>query len=424
MSDLKKMYREVKGDSLPPEMTITIGGQELKYRKRTWKISGEELGLRYGENPDQEAAVYELVSGNLTIAGCELLGEGRGLVSAIRDEDLIQSGKHPSMINMTDLDSGLNILRHLGSNSQPCAVIIKHNNPCGVALGGSLIEAFTRAYDADRIAAFGGCLVVNRAMDRTSAEAVSARYLEVVAAPEFEEGALDALRRRKDLRIVRIARLGRLEEMAGMRSLQMVSLSDGGLVLQVSQVNRVRTPADLKPAETTWKEKHYAIRRQPTEQEARDMLFGWAVEMGVTSNSVIYVRDGATVAIGTGEQDRVGVAEIATFKAYTKYADRLSVERLGVPMKQAEMEVAQGKRDGRELEAIREETRRTRAGLAGSVMVSDGFFPFRDSVDVAAREGISAIIQPGGSLRDYESIEACNEHGIAMVFTGQRSFKH
>jgi phosphoribosylaminoimidazolecarboxamide formyltransferase/IMP cyclohydrolase len=180
----------------------------------------------------------------------------------------------------------------------------------------------------------------------------------------------------------------------------------------------------LRPAETLYKGVTYRCERAPSEREARDMVFGWAVEMGVTSNSVIYVRDGATVAIGTGEQDRVGVAEIAIFKAYSKYADRLSIECCQMPYKTLERSVAEGAKPASLKQEIDERVRQDKAGLPGSVMVSDGFFPFRDSVDVAAKEGICAIIQPGGSLRDFESIEACNEAGISMVFTGQRLFKH
>jgi phosphoribosylaminoimidazolecarboxamide formyltransferase/IMP cyclohydrolase len=428
VSDLKKMYHEVRGDSFPPDLTITVGGQRLRWRKRSWRIKTDEgeqeLGLRYGENPDQEAALYELVEGNLEIAGAELLGPGRGLVSAMTSEDLIQSGKHPSKINLTDLDSALGILKHL--SAAPAAVIIKHNNPCGVARGADLEAAYLRAYMSDRIAAFGGCLVVNRPIGRAAAEAIAGHYLEVVAAPDFEDGTVEMLARRKNLRIIRLPGIGRLEEQAAKRVLQITSLSDGGIILQHSQLNAVTDASRLKPAEATYKGQAYRIERAPTEREAADMVFGWAVEMGVTSNSVIYVKDGAAVAIGTGEQDRVGVAEIAIFKAYTKYADRLAIECCDMPYKTLERAVAEGRKPASVKQEIDDRVKAERAGLPGSVMVSDGFLPFRDSVDVAIQEGVTAIIQPGGSLRDFESIEACNEASpkISMVFTGQRLFKH
>jgi len=162
----------------------------------------------------------------------------------------------------------------------------------------------------------------------------------------------------------------------------------------------------------------------PTEREYEDMLFGWHVQQGVTSNSVIFVKDGVTVGIGTGEQDRVGVAEIAVFKAYTKHADALCFRRHGIPYKQFELEAARGKRDRAALDEIDEETRRAKGGLVGSIMVSDAFFPFRDGVDVGIKEGITGVVQPGGSERDYEVITACNESNVTMVFTGQRLFKH
>jgi phosphoribosylaminoimidazolecarboxamide formyltransferase/IMP cyclohydrolase len=156
------------------------------------------------------------------------------------------------------------------------------------------------------------------------------------------------------------------------------------------------------------------------------MIFGWAVEMGVTSNSVLFVKNECAVSIGTGEQDRVGCTEIAIFKAYTKYADLLCYEKYKIPYKQLELEIEKGLRPKAQKEEIDEETKEKKAGLIGAVMISDGFLPFRDSVDVAAKHGITAILQPGGSVRDWEVIQACNEYNppIAMMFTGQRAFRH
>ncbi|WP_297056424.1 IMP cyclohydrolase [Thermosulfurimonas sp.] len=428
--DLKKMYRTVKGDHFPPEIRITFGDQTLVYRKRTWKIEVEpgvieERGLRYGENPDQEAALYELVNGNLILGECEFIRPGWGLVSSLREEDMLQFGKHPSKTNLTDVDNSLNILRYL--SKKPCCVIVKHNNPCGVAYGETISEAFIRAFRADRIAAFGGAIALNRPVDKACAEAISEQYFEVVAAPEYEEGAVEILKKRPNLRIIRIRRMDRLEEYWGQRVVEFKSLMDGGLIVQQSQVNKVRGPEDLQPAVARKPDgTEVRCRREPSPREIEDMLFGWAVELGVTSNSVLFVKDQCTVAIGTGEQDRVGVTEIAIFKAYTKYADLLCYDRYGIPYKQLELEIRKGERPESQKIEIDEETRAARAGLPGSVMVSDAFFPFRDAVDVAIREGITAIIQPGGSVRDWESIEACNEADppVAMVFTGQRVFKH
>jgi phosphoribosylaminoimidazolecarboxamide formyltransferase/IMP cyclohydrolase len=343
-------------------------------------------------------------------------------VSAITEEDMIQAGKHPGKTNLTDIDNALNILKYL--MKRPAAAIMKHNNPSGVAYGSTISEAYSRANLADRIAAFGGCLVINRPMDRTTAELVSENYLEVVAAPEYEEGTVGILSKRKNLRIVRISRISELQKYLDTPVIEFKALIDGGLIVQQSQINRIRTRDDFQLARTVYKGEEYTINRTPTESEYEDMLFGWHVEQGVTSNSVIYVKDGVTVGIGTGEQDRVGVAEIAVFKAYTKYADGLCFKRYGIPYKQFELEVQQGSRDRTPLDEIDAETREAKGGLKGSIMVSDAFFPFRDGVDVGIKEGISGVVQPGGSERDFEVINACNEANVTMVYTGQRLFRH
>ncbi|MBP1713550.1 MAG: cyclohydrolase [Deltaproteobacteria bacterium] len=430
MAELKQMYRTVMDDHFPERMVIQFGNQVLVYRKRSWKIpddkTGEliEKGLRYGENPGQEAALYELTNGNLTLGGCEFIGPGKGLVSAISESEMIQSGKHPGKINFTDADNALNILKFL--MDRPAAAIMKHNNPSGVARGKTLAEAYGLANMADRIAAFGGCLAVNRAMDKATAEMVSENYLEVVVAPEYEDSTVEILKRRANLRIVKVPRIDRLAEYRNLRFVDFKSLIDGGIVIQQSSVNAIRTKNDFQKAQATYKGKTYAIERQPTDQEYDDMVFGWAVEQGVSSNSVLYVKDGVTVGIGTGEQDRVGVAEIAVFKAYTKYADAVCFRKHGIPYKTLEMEIAQGKRDAGAKKEIDRETREARGGIKGAVMISDAFFPFRDGADVGIKEGVTAIVHPGGSDRDFESIQACNEAKpqVTMVFTGQRAFKH
>jgi phosphoribosylaminoimidazolecarboxamide formyltransferase/IMP cyclohydrolase len=421
MEDLKKKYKTVMADHFPEVMRIAFGDQTLEYRKKTWKIpasSGEliEMGLRYGENPGQEAALYELVNGNLSLGGCMFISPGKGLVSAITESDMIQAGKHPGKINLTDVDNALNILKFMPE--KPACAIMKHNNPSGVAIQESLIEAYDKANMADRIAAFGGAAAFNRPVDKETAKRISENYLEVVAAPEYEEGAVDLLAKRKNLRILVIPRMDRLHEYVGFRFVDFKSLIDGGIIVQQSSINPIRTSEDLKPAHATYQGREYVIERAPTVREVHDMIFGWAVEQGVTSNSVIYVKDGCTVGIGTGEQDRVGVAELAVVKAYTKYRDRICFEQHGVPFNEM--------RDEKTREQLTEETAERKAGLVGSVMVSDAFFPFRDGVDVGIREGVSAVVHPGGSERDFESIEACNEAQpqVAMMFTGERSFKH
>ncbi len=412
--DLKKAYRTIVMDHFPPRMEITFVFDDqrttLIYEKVTWEVNGERRGLRYGENPGQEAALYRLINGNLTLGDVTTVAPGRYLVS---DAELLQFGKHPGKINLTDVDNALNILRYLPD--RPAAAIMKHNNPAGVAMAETLVEAYERADLADHIAAFGGCVALNRPVDRATAEAIASRYAEVVVAPEYEEGSISVLSRRKNLRIMRIRAMERLQSFAAERFVDFKSLIDGGVITQVSFMPVTRGAEDLMLAETTRKGVTYRVQREPTAQEIEDMLFGWWVEAGVTSNSVLYAKDGVTVGIGAGEQDRVGVAVIARDKAYRNMAERLAYTRYNGsyrfldPERQAEIDA---------------EVTDAHGGLKGAVMVSDAFFPFRDGVDVGLQEGVTAVIQPGGSLRDYEVIEAVNEAGATMVFTGQRSFKH
>ena len=413
--DLKKMYKTIMDDHFPPQMEISFVDSEkrqtLFYEKVVWVVDDIEKGLRYGENPGQEAALYKLINGNLVLGETETLQPGQYLAS---DIELLQSGKHPGKTNLTDADNSLNILRYFVDT--PTAVIVKHNNPCGVALADSLADAYLKANMADRVAAFGGCIALNRAVDKSTAEAISQQYAEVVVAPEFEEGVMDIFVAKKNLRIIRINNIERLNTFVGQRCVEFKSLIDGGLIAQWSFVPNTRTKEDLKLAECQYKGETYRIDRQPTQAEYDDLIFGWLVESGITSNSVIFVKDQVTVGIGTGEQDRVGVAEIARDKAYRKLADRYCFEELAIPYNELKDDAKKSEIDNR--------VAAEKGGLIGAAMVSDAFFPFRDGVDVGIREGISAVIQPGGSANDYQSIQACNEAGVTMVYTGQRSFKH
>ena len=413
--DLKKMYRTIVDDHFPPRMEISFvekkERQTLFYEKVLWTIDGENKGLRYGENPGQEAALYKLVNGNLVLGAAESIQPGRYLAS---DIELLQSGKHPGKTNLTDADNSLNILRYF--MDKPTAVIVKHNNPCGVARSQSLEDAYLKANMADRVAAFGGCIALNRPVDRATAEAVNQQYAEVVVAPDFEDGVMDIFAKKKNLRVIRISNIERLETFVSQRVVEFKSLIDGGIITQWSFVPVSRTRDSLKTAECEVKGEVYRVKRTPTETEYSDLLFGWLVESGITSNSVIYVKDQVTVGIGTGEQDRVGVAEIARDKAYRKRADRYCFEEYGIAYNDMKDKDKRAEIDYR--------VAREKGGLIGAAMVSDAFFPFRDGIDVGLREGVSAVIQPGGSTNDYQSIEACNEVEATMVFTGQRSFKH
>jgi len=428
MEDIKKMYKKIVKDNFPNVIKIDFDGQVLIYKKKTWNIydSDEgcnvERGLRYGENPDQPAAMYELINGNIVLGDVHFFDTDIKLTSAITEDDMIQVGKHPGKINLTDVDNALNILKYL--DKRPACAIMKHNNPSGVAYGSTGAEAFIKAFSCDRIAAFGGCVVFTKTLDEETAKEMVPYYFEVVCAPEFEGKAVDILKKWKNLRMLKIKNIETLHKLKFARHIDFKSLIDGGLIIQESQPFRIKSREDLKPAETIYKGNTYKIKRLPTEREYEDMLFGWYVEAGVSSNSVLFVKDEATVAIGTGEQDRVGVVEIAIFKAYKKFKDLEVFKKYGVSYAEYKLEAEKGLRNIEELKTIEEYTIRQKAGLTGSVVVSDGFFPFRDGVDAAIKEGVTAIIQPGGSERDYEVIEACNESNVTMVFTGQRLFKH
>lgn len=428
MEDIKGMYKKIVKDQFPDTIKIDMGGQVLLYKKKVWNIYDAdekcdvERGLRYGENPDQASAMYELVNGNIMLGDVRFFDSQGGLTSRVTEKDMLQVGKHPGKINLTDVDNALNILKFF--DKKPACAILKHNNPCGAACGSTPAEAFEKAFWCDRIAAFGGAVVLTRTVDVETAKAMVPYYFEVICAPDFDGAAIDVLKKWKNLRILQIKAIEQLHEYKFKRFIDIKSLMDGGIVIQESQPYKIKGKEDLKPAETVYKGQAYKIKRAPTDREYSDMLFGWYVESGVSSNSALFVKDEATVAIGTGEQDRVGVVEVAVFKAYTKFMDKEVFKKYGVPYAVFKLEAEKGLRKMEDLIEIERYTKEQKAGLTGSVVASDGFFPFRDGVDAAIKQGITGVIQPGGSERDFEVIEACNESDVTMVFAGQRLFKH
>ena len=305
-------------------------------------------GLRYGENPHQAAAFYAERQPEPGTVG-----------------NLVQwQGKELSYNNIADTDAALRCVQAFNT---PACVIVKHANPCGVAVAEDLRAAYERAFATDPTSAFGGIVAFNRAVDAETLEAVvENQFAEVIAAPEATEAARDAARRRKNLRLLTVGVPG--PQPPG-REFRRVG---GGLLVQDEDVLCLDEGA-LRTV----------TAREPTDAEMADVLFAWKVAWFVKSNAIVYAREGRTVGVGAGQMSRVVSARIASMKA----AD---------------------------------------AGLAvdGAVMASDAFFPFRDGVDAAAEAGIRAVIQPGGSMRDAESIEAADEHGMAMVFTGVRHFRH
>ena len=305
--------------------------------------------LRYGENPHQRGALY-----------VESGAPAQGIVATAR----FLQGKELSFNNLADADAALECVKAF---SAPACVIVKHANPCGVAVASSLFEAYDRAYAVDPTSAFGGIIAFNRALDaRTTGEILKRQFVEVVIAPSIDADALPLFAKKAN---VRVLACGELASAAGTRDYKRIA---GGLLVQDSDSDAL-TPADLK----------VVTKVAPTPTQMDDLLFAWKVAMFVKSNAIVYARDGQTVGIGAGQMSRVVSAKIAALKA----------EEAGL-------------------------------SVPGAVMASDAFFPFRDGIDAAAKAGIAAVIQPGGSMRDEETIAAADEHGMAMVFTGRRHFRH
>jgi len=283
--------------------------------------------LRYGENPHQSAAFYR---------------DAQPVAGGLARYRQVQ-GKELSYNNIADADAAWECVK---SFSEPACVIVKHANPCGVAVGGSLQDAYARALRTDPVSAFGGILAFNRALDRATAEAVGKQFAEVIIAPRMEADAQKAFAAKANLRLLEVP---------------------------LAHDSQILLDADLK----------VPTRKKPTSQQMQDLLFAWRVAKFVKSNAIVFARDGATLGIGAGQMSRLDSARVAVFKAQEAKLD-----------------------------------------LAGSAAASDAFFPFRDGLDALAAAGATAVIQPGGSVKDAEVIAAADERGIAMVFTGMRHFRH
>ncbi|MET0807294.1 MAG: bifunctional phosphoribosylaminoimidazolecarboxamide formyltransferase/IMP cyclohydrolase [Pseudoxanthomonas sp.] len=305
------------------------------------------MDLRYGENPHQAGAFYRD------------LGPVPGTLATFQQ----LQGKELSFNNLGDADSAWECVRQFDA---PACVIVKHANPCGVAVGVACGDAYELAYATDPTSAFGGIIAFNRTLDAATAKAILDRqFVEVLIAPDYEQGALDYASKKANVRVLKIP------HGAGLNNYDSKRIGSG-LLLQSSD-NRGMSAGELK----------VVTQRTPTEAELRDLLFAWRVAKYVKSNAIVYARDNRTIGVGAGQMSRVYSARIAGIKAADAH--------LVVP---------------------------------GSVMASDAFFPFRDGIDAAAEAGIKAVIQPGGSMRDNEVIAAADEHGLAMVFTGVRHFRH
>jgi phosphoribosylaminoimidazolecarboxamide formyltransferase/IMP cyclohydrolase len=307
--------------------------------------------MRYGENPHQAAALYL---------------DGRPTAGTVAGATVL-SGKEMSYNNFVDADTALECVKAF--DKTPACVIVKHANPCGVALDKDPLQAYERAFACDPTSAFGGIIAFNRPLDGTLVgKILASQFVEVLVAPAFDEDALAALRKKPN---VRVLATGEWPDAPGIAQRQLRSIG-GGVLVQDSDADTLML-SDLR----------VVTRRVPDAEQLRDLLFAWHVAMFVKSNAIVFARGGATIGIGAGQMSRVVSVKIAAMKA-------------------AEAQLA----------------------TQGSVMASDAFFPFRDNVDMAAAAGVRALIQPGGSLRDQEVIAAADEHDMAMVFTGTRHFRH
>jgi phosphoribosylaminoimidazolecarboxamide formyltransferase/IMP cyclohydrolase len=324
-------------------------GQKQEF-PRTFNIQVKKVqDMRYGENPHQKAAFY---------------AEENPKEASVSTSKQIQ-GKELSFNNIADTDAALECVKQF---DEPACVIVKHANPCGVAVDENILQAYQRAFQTDPTSAFGGIIAVNKPLDMWAASQIIERqFVEVLIAPKIEEDAIAILEQKKNVRVLECGMWGKPDT----TSYDYKRLN-GGLLIQNRDLGMV-TESDLK----------VVTDRQPTDKEIEDLLFTWKVAKFVKSNAIVYGKDKMTIGVGAGQMSRVYSARIAAIKA----AD-------------AELQVK------------------------GSVMASDAFFPFRDGLDSAAEVGVTAVIQPGGSMRDDEVIKAANEHGIAMVFTGMRHFRH
>ena len=319
--------------------------EDEKFAERVQLSLNKISDLRYGENPHQAAALYEV-------------GDRAGMSAGVAAAEKL-GGKEMSFNNYVDADAAWQLVCDFDETA--CA-IIKHTNPAGAAIGGSVEEAYRRALACDSISAFGGIVAFNRTVDVAAAQAVVEIFVEVVIAPDFDEAAVQVLAAKKNLRVLRA------NQLRGSEGLEYKQIS-GGMLVQERDTHTLKREA-LK----------FVTTRTPSEKEIDDLLFAWTVCKHTKSNAIVYARDKQTVGVGAGQMSRVDSVKIGAARAQLP--------------------------------------------VAGSVLASDAFFPFRDGLDEAARHGITAVIQPGGSVRDGEVIAAANEQNLAMVFTGVRHFKH
>ena len=354
--EIRRIYRTALKEDFPQTLRLELGGKIFEYSKVHWTIGGEDHGLRYGTNPHQKAALYR----------------ARTCQGGIGSVDWIKWGKDgPSATNIEDGSHGLRIVRYF---DRPAVAVMKHLNPSGVSVGHkgeALSSVYARARDADPRAAFGSVVVLNRKVDKSTAEELSKTFVEVVYAPDYEESVTAVFQAKKDIRIGKIPAYSRVSNPP-----EIVVLDDGSLILEDAYSTGIQSLEQLKQLPVPTK-------RSPSETEYQALLHSWWVSCEVRSNAVVFWKNDTSLAIGTGQQDRIGVIESSIEKAH-----------------------------------------KFRRDLKDGVMASDGFLPNIDNVEAVAKEGVSAIVQPGGSVEDPELVKACDQHRIAMVMTRERSFRH
>lgn len=389
VTDMKRTYRTAVAGQFPDQFSLELN---------------KELDLRYGENPNQPGAMYRFRGTSLAqLTDIRLAKFGKGGLSAT---------------NMLDVTRALGILKYF---PRPAVAVMKHASPSGFAVQheeNSLDTIYELARDADARSAFGSMMVTNSPLDKTTAEAVMSSFVEGVAAPEFEQGTMDIFSRKKNLRVILYSNLDKLpkfkgDDITGLYDLKV--LPTGRVIVQAPYLSSIKGAQDLILDPLVMKDdRPYVVQKDPTSREIEDLLTAWYVNIGVNSNAVIFVKDGVTTSMGSGQRERIGAVEQAISSSYQKALDRkrMAEEGLGFTWTPGDSswQEMRGQLGHRPLE--------------GAVMASDGFLPFRDSIDTAAQQGVTAIVQPGGSRRDYQIIQAVNEHNMAMAFTLERCFAH
>ena len=379
VSDFKDVYKTAIASDFPQEATIVLGD-------KTFKLKALDIALRYGTNPHQPFAAFAPAAGQpLSVGNLDMLKGGKAGLS---------------LTNLQDMSQAVNILKFF---DRPACTIMKHINPCGFKVqtkGESLADIYRIARSCDERSAFGGIIGFNVKVDAATAEAIMESFIEGVIAPDYDEDALAVLRRTEGTKklnnAIRIAKAANMksvpkyigDDVSGYFNIR--NLADGSITFEIPYLTRIRSAADFicdpmipntDPAKNNGQ--NYSVQRQPTAAELDDSLTAWYLNINVRSNGIVFVKNGAAIAVGTGEQERVGAVEQAIDKALKKGHS-----------------------------------------LKGAVMSSDAFFPQRDSIDTIAAQGVTAVVWPAGSMNDAAVIQAAGEHNIALMATLERCFLH